>query len=317
MNTKNRKLELVFIMILGLLVFIAPLFYSDLYFLSLMIKMALACLITLGLRLIFLTGQLNMGHAAFMGLGAYVSALTSLNLGLPVWMAMLLGGSVSALIAAPIGFVTLRIKGAYFAIVSMGLGEIIRLIYTRWEGLFGGASGVFGIPAPIIPISGAPFSGKIHYYYLIFFLLFLVFLAVRRIETSRLGLLFKAISLNDDLTRSVGVNIMNVKVISFCLGSFIAGIGGAYYAHYLLFISPNDFSFWTSANYILYIVVGGVGNFYGALLGPVFLIGLGDLLISLREYVPLVFGIVLIAIMKFRPGGLTELSAQIWNKISR
>lgn len=309
---KNFKI-ICYVIILGL-VLTAPLLIKSPYYLGLLINIAIFSFVTLGLYVVALTGQMSMGHAAFVGIGAYFSALLSMRLGVNFWLCLPLAGLAAALFSIPIGYVTLRIKGIYFSIVTLGLGELVRLALLHWEDMTGGQTGIYGIPKPnAIPFPGfsIDFGNYSHFYYLIIFILAIGLLIAWRIKNSRVGVLFSSIALSDSLSETLGINIMNYKVLAFAIGCFFAGVGGSFYAAYVNFLTPNDFAFSQSVSYLIYLIVGGPASIFGAIFGAAFMIAVGDALKSFREIVPLVNAAILIAVMLWLPGGLVALPARV------
>jgi branched-chain amino acid transport system permease protein len=223
-------------------------------------------------------------------------------------------------IAVGLGYVTLRIKGAYFAIATFALSEVIRMVWVEWKGFFGGINGIMGIPAPSA-IGGLRFGSMPSYYYIALALLLFSFVIVYRLDKSRYGTTFRSIALADNLAESVGINVMNFKVLAFALASFFAGLAGAFYSSLQHYVSPMDFTAFESIMLIVFLVVGGRANILGPVLGVGVLVWLPVLLEQMPGYkptvLPIIFGGFLLVVMLFIPEGVLGLPALIRSGIAR
>ncbi len=290
-----------------------PVATRDPYFLNLFITVGIWTTSVWGVRLIMSTGQLTLGHAAYMAVGAYASTLLTMKAGLSFWLAFPLAGMISSLIALLIGYPILRIKGVYFSIITFAFAEIIRLIIVHWPGVLGGYGGIPNIPPPQ-PIFSIRFTSRVPFYYLILAISLATYLFMVRIEKSRLGRIFSSIHESDTLAESIGINIMKYKMIAFCLGCFFAGLSGSFYAHYFNFTSPEFFTIWQSIYCLIFVIVGGVGSVFGPFLGSLFMTLVPEFLRGAKEYEPVVYAIILILIMFLLPGGLVTLPDRLRGK---
>lgn len=297
--------------LLFLIIAIFPLFTQDPYVLNILITTGIWTIAAWGVRLIMSTGQLTLGHAAYMAIGAYASALLVMKVGLSFWVAFPLAGVISTLVALLIGYLTLRIKGVYFAIITFAFAEIIRLIIIHWPNLLGGYGGLANIPAPH-PFLTIRFSSRLPYYYLLLALTLITYLVMVRIDQSRLGKIFSSIHESDTLAESIGINIMKYKIMAFCIGCFFAGLSGSFYAHYFNFTSPEFFTIWQSIYCLIFVLVGGAGSVFGPLVGSFFLTLIPEILRVAKEYEPIIYAIILILVMFLLPGGLISLPARLW-----
>src|SRR5712672_428696 len=186
-------------------------------------------------------GQLNIGHSGFMSVGAYTSALLAKDLGMPFEISLLCGALLAAVVGLAIGYPALRLRGVYFAMVTVAFVEVIRLIAQIWVPLTRGMSGLSGIPKP--SLLGMTLTTKAEQYYLVLFLMLVILLVLWRLESSRLGLIWKSIGMADNLAQSLGVDIAKHKLVAFALGCFFAGVAGAFYAHFVRFLCPPEFGF--------------------------------------------------------------------------
>jgi len=290
-----------------------PVATRDPYFLNLFITVGIWTTSVWGVRLIMSTGQLTLGHAAYMAVGAYASTLLTMKAGLSFWLAFPLAGMISSLIALLIGYPILRIKGVYFSIITFAFAEIIRLIIVHWPDVLGGYGGIPNIPPPQ-PIFSIRFTSRVPFYYLILAISLATYLFMVRIEKSRLGRIFSSIHESDTLAESIGINVMKYKMIAFCLGCFFAGLSGSFYAHYFNFTSPEFFTIWQSIYCLIFVIVGGVGSVLGPFLGSLFMTLVPEFLRVAKEYEPVVYAIILILIMFLLPGGLVTLPDRLRGK---
>lgn len=298
---------------LFIIIAVFPFFTQDPYVLNILITTGIWTVAAWGVRLIMSTGQLTLGHAAYMAIGAYASALLVMRVGLSFWIAFPLAGIISALVALLIGYPTLRIKGVYFSIITFAFAEIIRLIIIHWPSLLGGYGGLANIPAPH-PFMTIRFTSRLPYYYLLLALVLVTYLVMVRIDQSRLGKIFSSIHESDTLAESIGINIMKYKIIAFCIGCFFAGLSGSFYAHYFNFTSPEFFTIWQSIYCLIFVLVGGAGSVFGPLLGSFFLTLIPEILRVAKEFEPVIYAIILILIMFLLPGGLISLPARLQGK---
>jgi len=290
-----------------------PAFTQDPYLLNLLITTGIWTTSVWGVRLIMSTGQLTLGHAAYMAVGAYASTLLTMKVGLSFWLAFPLAGLISSFVALLIGYPTLRIKGVYFSIITFAFAEIIRLIIVHWPSLLGGYGGIPNIPAPS-PILSISFTSRIPFYYLILAISLITYLVMVRMEKSRIGKIFSSIHESDTLAESIGINIMKYKIVAFCIGCFFAGLSGSFYAHYFNFTSPEFFTIWQSIYCLIFVIVGGAGSVWGPPIGALFMTLVPELLRVAREYEPVIYAIILILIMFLLPSGLITLPARLLGK---
>jgi len=316
MQNKNNFLQKIietFLVLCGLLL---PLVVKDPYILHIIISIYIWSILSLGIRILLLAGHLNAAQATFMGMGAYGSGVLALKLGWSFWLCLPAAGLISAILALGIGYPTLRIKGAYFVIVTLGLTEVFRHIWMMWDSLFGGPQGLLGIPNPN-PIKifhlVIAFNSKVPFYYLAFLLFLLTLLVMHRFDLSRVGLILKAIAQMDLLAECAGVNIMKYKLTAFVVGAFFAGLAGSFWAHYFTYCSPWDFTLGASFTMLLYAVMGGAGSVIGPILGSALMLILDELLRPFKEYMPIFLGAILILILLYVPGGIISIADKIRN----
>jgi branched-chain amino acid transport system permease protein len=263
--------------------------------------------ILLGLGLLIhvgFAGLLDLGFAAYYGIGAYTYALLAsprFGIHISFWGMLLVGGIVAALVGALISIPVLRLRGDYLAIVTLGFGEITRLLLLNVKGLTNGSQGVIGIDKPVL--FGMVFNTGTHFYYLIFVLIVLFTFLTNRLIHSRIGRAWLAIREDEDVAEISGVNTVRYKLLAFVLGAFIGGLGGVVFASWQGSIFPDNFNLMASINVLCLIILGGLGNQYGVIIGALALIALPDLLRGFSDYRMLIFGILLVVMMIVKPNG--------------
>jgi branched-chain amino acid transport system permease protein len=253
-------------------------------------------------------GQLNIGHSAFMCVGAYTSALLAKHLAVPFELSLLAGALLAALVGLAVGYPALRLRGVYFAMVTVAFVEVIRLIAAIWVPLTRGNSGLSGIPKP--NLLGVTLTTKASQYYLVVGLTAVILFVLWRLERSRLGLTWKSIGMADPLAQSLGVNIAANKLLAFTIGCFFAGVAGAFYAHFIRFLFPPEFGFLVATNILVYNFVGGRGHFAGPVVGAVFLSLLSEPFRG-SAYETIFFSIAMLLTILFLPGGIITLPARL------
>lgn len=267
----------------------------DPYIQQILVTIGIGVILALGLTIVTgFTGQLSLGHAAFMSIGAFTSALITLHSsGIPFMLNILLAGLVTAFVAALTGWPILRLTGDYLAICTLGFAEIIKVIFLNLD-ITNRALGLT-VPQPVtlIPLP-----------VLVWIVALLMVVATSFIASSRLGRAFKAIRDDETAAESMGINLTLYKVQAFAIGGFMAGVGGGLYAHFISYINPSDFGFLKSVDILSMVVLGGLGSVPGAILGASVLAAAPELLRFMAQYRMLVYGILLVLLMIFRPNGL-------------
>ncbi|SMC17695.1 branched-chain amino acid transport system permease protein [Desulfacinum hydrothermale DSM 13146] len=278
------------------------------YFLVLFNIMALNALVVLGLNfLIGCAGQISLGHAAFYGLGAYTSAIVTTTLGWPLWAGLTAGLAVAALVGLVLAVPTLRLEGHYLVMATLGFNIIVSICLNQMEELTGGPSGFPGIPSlhvgPLAIDTDRAFYGFI---WAVFFGVFALFL---NLEDSRVGRALRAIHEKELTARTLGVPTHAYKVGVFVLSAVLAAFAGFCYAHYVTFISPKTFDIFYSVQVVTMVVVGGMGNLWGGLVGTALLTSLPELLHHFEDLHVLIYGLVLMGSLVFFPHGLAPAVA--------
>lgn len=264
------------------------------------------------------TGQISLGHGAFMGVGAYASAILVANSGLSFWVALPLAGLITAMLGMVFGIPSLRLKGLYLAIATMAAQFIIEYAMRNWTSLTGGSAGMF---APSPSIFGFDLDNDVRYYYLIYAFVILATLFTRNLFRARPGRAFVAIRDRYISAEVMGVNLFRYRLLSFGVSSFMVGIAGALYAHYTLVISDEHFHIWLSIEYLAMIIIGGLGHVLGGIFGAVFMVLLPEVIRGGADLVSGVypnifgvinqiregfFGLVVVLFLIFEPDGLAH-----------
>jgi branched-chain amino acid transport system permease protein len=271
-----------------------------------------------------LAGLLDLGYVAFYAVGAYSYALLSTQHGLGFWAVLPLAGMLAASFGVLLGFPVLRLRGDYLAIVTLGFGEIIRLVILNWVDLTNGPAGIGSIPGPtllgavfaetapegrqtVADMLGIPFSSNqrlIFLYYVILALALITNLFTQRMRRLPVGRAWEALREDETACKALGINPTNTKLTAFAIGAMFAGFAGSFFAAKQRFISPESFTFIESAIILAIVVLGGMGSQVGVVLAAVLLIGLPEWFRELGNYRMLAFGLAMVLIMAFRPRGL-------------
>lgn len=274
---------------------------------------------TLSMNLILgYTGQASLAHAGFFGIGAYGVAILT-KAGVSFWLALPLSCLLSALVGFFIGLPTLRTRGSYFAISTLCFGVIISIVAGNWVSLTGGYTGVVGIPPPTpikLPWGGqVGFEHRVAQYYLVLAFLLLTLWVMNRLVRSLLGLSFMAVRNNEVLAGAVGIDTFRVKLLSFVVGNFFAGMAGGLYASLIGSISPSTASLELTFNWLVYILLGGIATLSGPVIGAFLIPLIMESLQFLAEYRMLIFGGLVIAVIIYFPrgamGGLERMAIKL------
>lgn len=259
-------------------------------------------------------GLFHLCHAAFFGIGAYVSALLAIQLHLPVPLTFLVGALGAAISGLVVGLLSVRLGGHYFAIVSLGLGVVVYQILNNWVSLTRGPMGLSGIPSPPqIPWFGKSLPWTPHVFLAAgLTLVLLSYVICARIRDTKLGLIMKAIRENELAAACVGIRTLRVKVAAFTIAAFLAGSAGAMYAHYLRILVPEKFSFLASAELVAMTVLGGLGSFGGSIASATFFTIVPEMLRVAGQWRLAMFGALLVVVVLFFPRGMAGLGALIW-----
>jgi branched-chain amino acid transport system permease protein len=298
---KNRNILFANISLIIFLI-ILPVFLNN-YYMDVLTLAGLYAVLAMGLNIsVGLAGLLDLGYIAFYAIGAYTYALLSTKLGISFWLALPAGGLFAAGIGFILGIITLRLRGDYLAIVTLGFIHIVHLVLNNWDSLTGGPNGILGIARP--SIASFKFTQPIHFYYLILAIAVLTAAVINRLNNSRIGRAWIAMREDEVAAEAMGIDTTRMKCLAFSLGAFWAGIAGVFFAGKFAFVSPESFTFFESVLVLAMVVLGGMGSIPGAILGAMIIIILPEVLRGFAAYRMLIFGASLVAMMVFRPQGL-------------
>jgi branched-chain amino acid transport system permease protein len=294
---------------LGALALVAPLVVPNDYWIGVMARICLYTTLALGLNIVVgFAGLLDLGYVAFFGIGSYVYAfLASPHFGvhLPFLLALPISVVVTAISGILIGAPTLRLRGDYLAIVTLGFGEITYLLLINLDrpvNITGGPSGIVGIDPPAF--AGLVATRNSQYYYMFLAALAVALVASARLRDSRIGWAWQAIREDELAARAMGINTTVAKLQAFAMGASFAGVGGSLLASWQRSVFPDNFLFTESINILAMVILGGMGNLLGVVLGATLVVALPEIFREFQAYRLLVFGLLLMVLMVFRPQGL-------------
>jgi ABC-type branched-subunit amino acid transport system permease subunit len=267
--------------------------------------MAIMLIAVESLRFIATMGRWSFTHAAMMGIGGYTTAILTQRFDWPFGATWVLGGLVAAFMGLIISYPTLRTSGIYFFMSTLVVGTAIQWVWQYFPDPFGGVRGIQEIRLP------HPFDSSLVFSYLVLLIALVSLVIFYGLEKSRLNSILKSIASQDCLARSVGINVLRYETLGFVIGCFFAGMAGVLYVDYAGFCYPNDFGMSTNVSLIVFAAVGGVGNFWGPLIGTSFLMVIGETIRAYRELVPLIYGVILVITVVGLPDGLISLPLQI------
>jgi branched-chain amino acid transport system permease protein len=276
------------------------------------INIGIFILLALSLNIITgYAGQPSMGHAAFFGIGAYTAAVMTSKLALSFWLALPVAGIAAGFVGVLLGLISLRVRDDFLAVTTIGINFVAVAIFHYTPYL--GAS--YGLAVSKPAIFGSK-MGNIEFFVLIVVLIVLVCLLCSRIQSSWLGLALGGIRNNEAAAASIGIDVSKFKVIAFTIGTTIAGVTGAVYAHYMGFIYSSDFAFVTSISILSMIVIGGMGTIRGAIIGAIILGLMPEAFRFMSDYRMLLYGGLLVMMMRFQPEGLLGSEGWLWSKLT-
>ena len=297
---------------LGVVAVVGPLVAPNDYWIGVMTRICLYGTLALGLNIVVgFAGLLDLGYVAFFGIGSYLYAFLAsphFGLHLPFFVALPIIVVLTAFSGILIGAPTLRLRGDYLAIVTLGFGEITYLLLINLDrpiNITGGPSGIVGIDVPVLV--GFALSRNIEYYYLFLAAVAFALFASARLRHSRIGWAWQAIREDELAARAMGINTTVAKLQAFAIGASFAGIGGSFLASWQKSVFPDNFLFTESINILAMVILGGVGNLLGVVLGAVLLVALPEVFRDFQAYRLLAFGLMLMVLMVFRPQGLLTL----------
>ena len=298
--TKN---DLLYFGALALTIILIPFFVESKYYFIVLNVIGLNTIVVVGLNLLIgFAGQISLGHAAFYGLGSYFSGILTVNYGFPLWPAMIIGMLATGSIAYLVGYPSLKLKGHYLVMATLGFSIIVYILMGELEYFTGGHDGLIGIPP--LSIGGVEFDTDLKNFYLIWAFVFVSMLVARNLLNSRVGRALRAIHGSEVAANSLGVNTANYKVKVFVLSAMFASISGSLYAHYITFISPSTYDFYYSIQVVSMVIVGGMGSLWGSLFGAALLTSISEAFHIAKQYHVIAYGLFLSLVLIFLPDGI-------------
>ena len=301
----EKKRQILIFLIFAAAALSAPFFLKGNYLLNVLVFVGINTMLAVALNLLLgYAGQISLGHAAFFGMGAYISGIITARFPVDPFLVMILAALCSGALAFVIGFPILKLKGHYLAMATLGFGIIMYIIFNETVELTGGPSGLSGIPN--LHIGSLIFDNDLNNYYLVWMFTLAVMLLSINLSQSRIGRALRAIHDSEVAARVMGVNARILKVQIFTVSAVISAIAGSLYAHIMTFIAPTSFGFNFSVELLTMVVVGGLGSIYGSFLGAAILTMLPELLRVFQNLDIVIYGLMLILMTMFMPGGLVS-----------
>jgi len=292
--------------IAGLIVVIVlPLFLGK-YSIFLLSMLAVYALVSIGLNLLMgFTGQIAAGHAGFLALGAYFTAILGTKVEwMPCLVVLLLAGIFSGIIGFLLGIPILRLKGVYIAMATLAFGVVVSEIILQWSSLTNGDN---GLDVPVATIAGFEFDSDYKLFYLIVSVTIILTLLAKNLVKGYIGRAFIALRESEVAAQTIGIDLAKFKTIAFAISAFYTGVAGGLFAYLITFLSPDAFTIELSVDFIAMIVIGGMGSILGSIIGAVILTGMQQILAGLLDLQILIFGISLIVFMIFMPKGISGM----------
>ncbi len=298
----------LFILVLPLLTAIWPAIdnYPDI-----MVFAGIYSLMTLGLSMLMgYAGQISLGHAAFFGIGAYVSAILTATFGLNPWFCMLAGAVITALVAVIVGTPSLKLRGHYLAMATLAFGIIVFIVFNENTEWTGGPDGMTGIPS--LNLFGFSFDSINAYYYLVWGMVMAAFFFTINLLQSPTGRALRAIHTSEPAAGAMGISIVRCKVAVFVYSAVLASVAGSLYSHYMNFVNPSSFDLFFSIKLIIMIALGGMYNIWGAIIGAILITFLSmEWLHFFGEFEIMVYGAILLIVTMFMPDGIAGVPAML------
>ena len=309
-SLRVNRLVLLFV---ALVVYALPLVIKNPYYLNVLNIVALNALVVAGLTLLIgYTGQISLGHGAFYAMGAYVSGLMAIHLGWSPWITTIIAMGITGVVATIIGIPTLRLKGHYLVMATLGFNLIVYILLVQLDDITGGPSGLPGIPS--YTIGKMVLATDFRCYWLIWSVTLAGLLLSINLIHSRVGRALMAIRESEVAASCLGIETWKYKTRVFVLSAVMASLAGSLYAHYMTFISPKTFDIFYSIEVVAMVIIGGMGSLWGALLGAAFLTPLPYLLHFFEEYKDIIYGAIFMGVLIYSPDGLVGEVTRFYRK---
>ncbi|MEY8353340.1 branched-chain amino acid ABC transporter permease [Lachnospiraceae bacterium 54-53] len=295
-------------------ILILPLLLPNNYIVQIVNMIGIFAIVGTGVNILTgYTGQLSLGQAAFYGIGAYTTTLLNTRFGLPFLVVLQVSILVTALFGVVLAIPALKVRGSYLALLTIGFGEIVRMVLVNWIDLTNGPAGVVGIEAP--SVFGFRFDTLFKYYYLIVFFVFIGIMYQKWLMNSRTGRAFKAIRDDDKVAELTGINITEYKIRAFVLAAIYSAVAGVLYAMMVHYVSPDSFTGNDSNLFLWTAIMGGMGTVIGPVIGAVIMNILPEALRSMGDWRMVVYGIILLMVIIRYPGGITPYMVKLINYV--
>ena len=309
----TKKQKLIALVILTALIIIFPFVVTDKYTLHVIILCSMYACLTLSLNLIIgWSGQFSLGHVCFYGMGAYITTLLMINAQMNFFIATVISVFATSLFAMLLCFPTLKLRGDYLAVITLGFGEVFRLFLTNAVDITKGPAGIPNIPDP--EIFGYVIKGKQAYFYFVILLLVIFIAFMKRFNNSGFGMAMMTVNEDDIAATAIGLNTKKYKLLGFAIGGGMAALMGSFYAVYMGMISPTSFAYAESIKMVSMVVLGGMGSIPGSVLGAFLLAALPEVLRAFSEYRMVLYGALMVVMMIFRPEGIWSRSSRLKNE---
>lgn len=290
-----------------------PVFFINKYYLGVMTTTCFTILFAASLRLGMRANLLNFGLGGFIGIGGYTSAVLTTRSGLSFELSLLIAVAITAIVSAIIGLLLLRVRGIYYLMLTFAFAQLLTLLWTGFEKPFGGSIGLFRLPNP--SILGLELHTKIDLYLVAFVLMMVSLLVMWRLECSKFGHVCNAMRQSENQVEAIGLSTRNYKVTCFVMSCIFAGLGGVFYIAYLNNIEPGYFSVWRTVFFMTVIILGGLGNIWGVVIGAICLAALSEEMGRAMQYQQFIYGGLLILLVLLLPSGLISLPKLAWSKL--
>ncbi len=306
---------------IGFFAFIAvilllPFVVKNVYLLNVMVFAGINTILVIGLNLLMgYAGQISLGHAGFYGLGAYVYGVLAVKFGVHPWLSVLVALLSTSLTALTVGYPSLKLKGHYLAIATLGFGIIFQICFIQFSSLTGGPSGLSNVPQ--LSIGSLVFDNDFKDYYLVWIFAAVILLLSLNLIDSRSGRALRAVDGSELAAQTLGVNTAKYKIQVFVMSAAFASIAGSLYAHCLTFVAPQTFGFMTSVILVVMVAVGGIGSFWGSIIGAIGLTILPEYLRAYEDLEGVIYGVILIIGMMFMPKGFVGVISTLFKRVSR
>ena len=312
----NVKTQYIWIGLLFVVFAVIPLFLHNNYYITILNQMVINMIVVFGLNFITgLTGQMNLGTAGIYAIGAYTSALLSRNIGLSPWLSMAAAIFAGFLLGRGLGYPKLKMKGVYLSLTTLAFSEIVRILATNLIDITGGTQGLNNIPR--FSLGPLPITTNTRYFYFILFVALVMCILSIRIVHSKWGREFRAVKDNPDAIESLGLDIKKIKIRAFTLAAMYGAFGGALYAHFNGYITSLSFTTDLSINYVIILMVGGIGNTLGNMIGSIVVTLLPEFLRFLGDYYQITYCILVLISALFLPNGLVSLYGKIKGLVNK